>query len=123
MARDCGLSPLALTIAGSMSAVKGRGSSARAWQELHKNIENKRKMLQQKAGVVARSINHILAVGYDSLGTKKKEEFASLAVLPKAAVAPTDMLQNLWDIEVRYNVSASLEGDTPRVLSRFCVSF
>lgn len=55
-------------------------------------------MLRQK-GVAVKSFSHVLDASFDALGRNKQEKFMTLAVLPKAAVEPMEMLMNLWEIE------------------------
>lgn len=100
VARDCGFLPLALAIAGSMHYVKGCGSSAR-WQELHEVLKSKEEMLRQKAEDLD-SIDYVLCSSFEALGKSKQDHFMSMAILPKGVVAPTDMLMNLWEINVSY---------------------
>lgn len=99
VADDCGLLPLALAIAGSMSIVKGQGSDAGAWDQLHKYLENKWNM-QKAKGEVGSSLDRVLDASFDALGGRKQKEFLRMAVLAKGALAPIDMLLNLWGIEV-----------------------
>ena len=82
-----------------MPVVKGCGTLPRAWEQLHLQLNNREEMLRQKAGAV-KSIRHVLEASFDALGRRKQENLMSLAVLPKAAVAPMEMLLNLWDFEV-----------------------
>eukprot|EP00752_Nemacystus_decipiens_P011921 g10571.t1 len=115
VARDCGFTPMALAIAGSMPVVKGQGSSALAWQQLHKNLENKEEMLRQKGGAV-KSISHVLDASFDALGKNKQAHFMSLAVLPKAVVAPLEMLMNLWNLEDKEDCRDAARGLIDRSL-------
>lgn len=59
-------------------------------------------MLWQKVGAVT-SISHVLDASFDALGRNSQEKFMTMAVLPKAAAAPMEMLMNLWELEVSQN--------------------
>lgn len=99
-----------------MPAVKGRGFSAQAWHDLHRDLYNKAKMLLAKGGMKS-SLNHVLDASFDKLGASKQRAFLRMAVLAKGAVAPEDMLMNLWEIEVNVRF-ALLNPDLRRVGSR-----
>lgn len=51
------------------------------------------------------SFNVVLETSFHGSARRNKEEFLKLAVLAAGAVAPTEMLLNLWETEVRYSVS------------------
>lgn len=82
-----------------MPAVKGRGASALAWKQLHRDLENRGDMLLSK-GETNTSIHRVLDASFDFLGTRRQTLFLKMAVLPKGAVAPEGMLQNLWEVQV-----------------------
>lgn len=82
-----------------MPIVKGRGSSIKAWKQLHKNLQNKGDMLLEK-GDTKTSLHRVLDASFDELGTRKQKIFLRMAVLPNGAVAPEEMLQNLWELDV-----------------------
>lgn len=95
---------MVLSIAGSMSIVKGKGQTPGAWEELIKEFENVAKKVDA-SGEDSGSFNVVLETSFHGLAQRKKEEFLKLAVLAAGAVAPTEMLRNLWETEVRYSVS------------------
>ena len=82
-----------------MPEVKGRGSTAQAWKRLHKDFEDRGDLLLEK-GETNTSVHRVLDASFDELGKKKQRLFLRMAVLPKGAVAPEDMLLNLWEVEV-----------------------
>ncbi|CAN0023190.1 unnamed protein product [Ectocarpus fasciculatus] len=94
----CGHLPLVLAIAGSMSAVKGKGLTPGAWEKLAKELENVAKKMRAR-GQQSSSIKVVLETSFDSLAVRKQEEFLKMAVLAAGAVAPIEMLRNLWEIE------------------------
>ncbi|CAN0194893.1 unnamed protein product, partial [Ectocarpus fasciculatus] len=94
----CGHLPLVLAIAGSMPAVKGKGLTPGAWEQLAKELENVAKKMRAR-GQQSSSIKVVLETSFDSLAVRKQEEFLKMAVLAAGAVAPIEMLRNLWEIE------------------------
>ncbi|CBJ26207.1 NB-ARC and TPR repeat-containing protein [Ectocarpus siliculosus] len=105
----CGHLPLVLAIAGSMSAVKGKGLTAVAWEELAKEFENVAKKMRAR-GQQSSSIKVVLETTFDSLATRKQKEFLMMAVLAAGALAPIEMLSNLWEIEDAEGTHAEAEG-------------
>ncbi|CAM9752024.1 unnamed protein product [Ectocarpus sp. 6 AP-2014] len=105
----CGHLPLVLSIAGSMSAVKGKGLTAVAWEELAKELENVAKKMRVR-GQQSLSIKEVLETSFDSLAARKQEEFLKMAVLAVGALAPIEMLRNLWEIEDAEGTHAEAEG-------------
>ncbi|CAM9716370.1 unnamed protein product, partial [Hapterophycus canaliculatus] len=96
VAERCGRLPLALAIAGSMPVVKGKGLSAGAWKELTKRFENVVKMMRSR-GEQSSSLSMVLEASFDALAESKQEEILKTAVLAAGAVAPIEMLLNLWE--------------------------
>lgn len=92
-----------------MPVVKGRGSSVQAWKQLHKDFENRGDMLLAKSGT-NRSLQRVLDASFDALGAKKQDMLLRMAVLPKGSVAPEDMLQNLWEVEVSFGFFAGVQN-------------
>ncbi len=99
----CGCLPLLLAIAGSMSAVKGRGLTAGAWEELITLFE-KRATIMGESGEESTSLKEVLGASFSALAAKKRREFLKMAVLAPGAVAPIEMLRHLWEIEVSCEV-------------------
>lgn len=56
-------------------------------------------MLLEK-GETKTSLHRVLDASFDDLGTSGQKLFLRMAVLPNGAVAPEDMLLNLWEVEV-----------------------
>ena len=102
----CGRLPLLLAIAGSMPVVKGKGLAAGAWKELIKLFENVTTMMWEP-GEESRSLDVVLGASFNALAARKREELLKMAVLAPSAVAPFEMLLNLWDIEVGCHVFSS----------------
>ena len=100
VAERCGHLPLALAIAGSMPVVKGKGLTPVPWEELIKTFENLAKMMRAR-GEQLSSLNTVLEASFDALAERKQEEVLKTAVLAAGAVAPIEMLLNLWEIQVR----------------------
>lgn len=96
----CGRLPLALAIAGSMSAVKGKGLTAAAWEELARLFENKAGKKGRVKGEQSTSLHAVLGASLNALSERKQEEMLKTAVLAAGAVAPIEMLLNLWEIQV-----------------------
>lgn len=89
-----------LAIAGSMSVMKGKGLTAGAWKELIKLFQNVVTMMSE-SGEESKSLDVVLGVSFTDLAARKREEFLKMAVLAPGAIAPIEMLQNLWETEVR----------------------
>lgn len=96
----CGQLPLALAIAGSMSVVKGNGLTAAAWDELARLFENNAGKKGRVKGEQVTSLHMVLGASLDSLSERKQEEMLKIAVLAPGAVAPIEMLLNLWEMQV-----------------------
>eukprot|EP00752_Nemacystus_decipiens_P009200 g8218.t1 len=94
----CGRLPLALAIAGSMPVVKRKGLMAGAWEELIRLFENVAKMMRAR-GDQSSSIDMVLEASFDALSERKQEEILKMAVLAAGAIAPIEMLVNLWEIK------------------------
>ena len=91
----CGRLPLALTIVGSMPVVKGKGLTTGGWKKLIREFESRLGRGEQST-----SLDMVLGASFDALGEKEQEQFLKMAVLAAGAVAPTEMLANLWGIQV-----------------------
>eukprot|EP00752_Nemacystus_decipiens_P012223 g10837.t1 len=94
----CGRLPLVLAIAGSMPVVQGRGLIAGAWGKLIEELENVATKMDA-SDQDSNSLNVVLETSFSALTFKKKEAFKRTAVLAPGAVASTEMLLNLWEIE------------------------
>ncbi|CAM9318329.1 unnamed protein product [Ectocarpus sp. 8 AP-2014] len=105
----CGHLPLVLAIAGSMSAVKGKGLRAGAWEDLINAFENVAKKMRAR-GQQSSSIKVVLETSFDSLAVRKQEDFLKMAVLAAGAIAPIEMLRNLWEIEDAEGTRDEAEG-------------
>ncbi|CAN0249525.1 unnamed protein product, partial [Ectocarpus sp. 13 AM-2016] len=105
----CGHLPLVLAIAGSLSVVKGKGLTAVAWEELANELENVAKKMRAR-GEQSSSIKVVLETSFDTLAVRKQEEFLKMAVLAAGAVAPIEMLCNLWEIEDAEGTRDEAEG-------------
>ncbi|CAM9762259.1 unnamed protein product [Ectocarpus sp. 8 AP-2014] len=105
----CGHLPLVLAIAGSMSVVKGKGLTAVAWEELSFELENVAKKMRARSEQSS-SIKVVLETSFDSLAVRKQEEFLKMAVLAAGALAPIEMLRNLWEIEDAEGTHDEAEG-------------
>lgn len=92
--------PLVLAIAGSMPVVKGKGLTAGAWEELIKEFENSVTKMEA-CGEELNSLNLVLETSFNALSKRRKTNFKKMAVLAAGAVAPIEMLLNLWQTEVR----------------------
>ncbi|CAN0235939.1 unnamed protein product [Ectocarpus sp. 12 AP-2014] len=92
-----------------MSAVKGKGLTAVAWEELANELENVAKKMRAR-GEQSSSIKVVLETSFDSLAVRKQEEFLKMAVLAAGAVAPIEMLRNLWEIEDAEGTRDEAEG-------------
>ena len=89
-----------LAIAGSMTVVKRKGLTAGAWEELIEEFENVAKKMDA-CGEDSHSLGLVLETSFTDLPARKKEEFKKMAVLAAGAVAPIEMLCNLWETQVR----------------------
>lgn len=96
----CGRLPLVLAIAGSLPVVKGNGLTASAWEELIEVLENTAKTMGFSGGQ-SQSLDVVLEASFSSLGARKRKEFLKMAVLASGAIAPIEMLLNLWQTGVR----------------------
>ncbi|CAM9165046.1 unnamed protein product [Ectocarpus sp. 8 AP-2014] len=105
----CGHLPLALAVAGSTSAVKGKGLTAVAWEELAKSFENVAKKMRAR-GQHSSSIKVVLETSFDFLAVQKQAEFLRMSVLAAGALAPIEMLRNLWEIEDAEGTRDEAEG-------------
>lgn len=89
-----------LAIAGSMPAVKGKGLTAGAWEELITEFGSSVAKVEA-CGEELNSLNLVLDTSFNALSTRKKANFKKMAVLAAGATAPIEMLLNLWQTEVR----------------------
>lgn len=103
VAEDTGFLPLALAIVGSTDTVKDDPMCTVVWLKLHEKLRNKARMLRLK-GQRQGSLHSVLDVSYDELGQEQQRNFIKLAVLAHDAIAPLEMLRNLWDKEVGHGV-------------------
>lgn len=94
-----------------MPVVEGRGLTAGAWEELIKRFENAATMMWE-SGEESTSLDEVLGASFGALAAKKKREFLKMAVLAPGAVAPIEMLRNLWETEVRGASSFTRDGLT-----------
>lgn len=88
-----------------MSAVKGKGLTTAAWEELARLFESNAAKKGRVRGEQSTSLHVVLGASLDALSERKQEEMLKLAVLALGAVAPMEMLLNLWEIPVRCVVS------------------
>ncbi|CAN0202560.1 unnamed protein product, partial [Pylaiella littoralis] len=94
----CGRLPLVLAIAGSIPVVKGKGLTADAWKQLTKDLENVAKEMRLSEEQ-STSLSVVLETSFVALATRRQEELLKTAVLAAGAVAPIEMLRNLWQTE------------------------
>ncbi|CAN0202881.1 unnamed protein product, partial [Pylaiella littoralis] len=94
----CGRLPLVLAIAGSMPVVKGKGLTADAWRQLTKDLENVAKKMRISEEQ-STSLSVVLETSFVALAHERQEELLKMAVLAAGAVAPIEMLRNLWQTE------------------------
>ena len=90
---------MGLAIAGSMPVVKEKGLTASAWEQLSVLLENGPEMMRA-TGDQFMSLNMVVFDSFNALSARKQEELLRMAVLAPGAVAPIDMLHNLWETEV-----------------------
>lgn len=95
----CGRLPLVLAIAGSMPAVKGKGLTVSAWEKLIRLFEDVVEKMRAR-GEQPTSLKLVLETSFDSLSQRKQDLFLKMAVLAAGVVAPTEMLLNLWEMQV-----------------------
>eukprot|EP00903_Cladosiphon_okamuranus_P011715 g11018.t1 len=76
--------------------VKGKGLIAGAWEELHTLFENVATKMWE-CGEQSNKLGLVLERSFTSLSARKKDEFLKTAVLAAGAVAPIEMLLNLWE--------------------------
>lgn len=81
--------------------VKGKGLTAAAWEELTRFFEDNAGRKGRVKGEQSTSLHVVLGASLDALSERKQEEMLRLAVLALGAVAPIEMLLNLWEIPVR----------------------
>ncbi|CAN0573228.1 unnamed protein product, partial [Ectocarpus sp. 12 AP-2014] len=105
----CGRLPLVLAIAGSLPVVKGNGLTAGAWGKLIDELENV--VTKMEASLEdSNSLNVVLETSFNALTFRKKQAFKKTAVLAPGAVASTEMLLNLWEIEDTGGTREEAEG-------------
>ncbi|CBN74851.1 NB-ARC and TPR repeat-containig protein [Ectocarpus siliculosus] len=105
----CGRLPLVLAIAGSMPVVKGKGLKDGAWEELIEEFENVTTIMWEP-GEESRNLDMVLGASFNALAARKREEFLRMAVLAPGAVAPFEMLRNLWEIQDVEGTKEEAEG-------------
>ncbi|CAM9531944.1 unnamed protein product [Ectocarpus sp. 6 AP-2014] len=105
----CGRLPLVLAIAGSMPVVKGKGLTAGAWEKLIEDLENVATRMEA-SDEDSVSLNVVLETSFSALTFRKKKAFKKTAVLAPGAVASTEMLLNLWEIEDTGGTQEEAEG-------------
>lgn len=98
---------MALSIAGSMPIVKGKGFTARAWKQLVKTFTNVTTKMEAR-GEELDSLNMVLETSFNALATRKKDSLRRMAVLAAGAAAPVEMLLNLWEIQVTDNIEIGI---------------
>lgn len=89
-----------LAIAGSMAAVKGKGLTAGAWEELIAEFESSAAKMEA-CGEQLNSVNLVMETSFNALSNRRKTNFKKMAVLAAGATAPIEMLLSLWETEVR----------------------
>ncbi|CAN0313798.1 unnamed protein product, partial [Hapterophycus canaliculatus] len=105
----CGRLPLVLAIAGSMPVVKGKGLTAGACEKLIEELEDA--AMKMEASVEGSdSLTVVLETSFNALTLAKKRAFKKMAVLAPGAVASTEMLLNLWEIEDTGGTQEEAEG-------------
>lgn len=112
--------PLVLAIAGSMHVVKGKGLTAGAWNELIKTFENVAKMMRAR-GEQGSSLDTVLETRFDALAERKKEEVLKTAALAPGAVAPIELLRNVWEIQVCCGFPPTRWLDACKSLANHCL--
>lgn len=95
--------PLALAIAGSMPVVKGKGLTPGAWIKLKKEFEVVAEKMRVR-GEQSMSIKLVFETSLDALPRRRQNLFMKMAVLAAGAVAPIEMLLNLWEMQVGCSV-------------------
>eukprot|EP00903_Cladosiphon_okamuranus_P006980 g6793.t1 len=105
----CGRLPLVLAIAGSMPVVKGKGLIAASWDELIRFLETVAKTMRAR-GDQPSSVNMVLEASFGALAETKQKEVLKMAVLAAGAVAPIEMLLNLWGTKDMEGTREEAEG-------------
>ncbi|CAM9232131.1 unnamed protein product [Scytosiphon promiscuus] len=105
----CGRLPLVLAIAGSMPVVEGRGLMAGAWGTLMEELENVATKMDASDND-SNSLSVVLETSFSALTIREKKALKKTAVLAPGAVASTEMLLNLWEIEDTGDTRKDAEG-------------
>eukprot|EP00752_Nemacystus_decipiens_P011092 g9854.t3 len=105
----CGRLPLVLAIAGSMPVVKGKGLTAGAWAKLIEDLDDVAEKMRSR-GEQSTSIKLVLETSLDALSRRRQKEFLQMAVLAAGAVAPVEMLRNIWEIEDTEGTQEAADG-------------
>eukprot|EP00903_Cladosiphon_okamuranus_P018131 g16686.t1 len=105
----CGRLPLVLAIAGSMPAVKGKALTAGAWAKLIDDFDDVAERMRTQ-GEQSTSIKLVLETSLDALSRRTQRQFLKMAVLAAGAVAPVEMLRNLWEIEDAEGTQEQADG-------------
>ena len=91
MAHDCGLLPLALSMAGALA--KERPLDPSSWRAVHEKLHEKRtKFRQMENGKLFSTIDTSLC----ELPLAQRQQLQLMAVMASGALATTEMLANLW---------------------------
>lgn len=69
------------------------------WKQLHEDLQHKEDLLLAD-DATNKTLCRVLDASFGKLGARQKTVFLKMAVIPKGAVAPEDMLLNLWEFEV-----------------------
>lgn len=91
VARECGMLPLALGIAGA--SVKDRPLDAVSWRNKHLELKEKHvKFREMDNGVLFTTID----VSFNNLSKTSQEQFQQLGVMASGVAASPAMLADLW---------------------------
>lgn len=92
VARDCGMLPLVLSIAGALA--KDKPLDPTSWRRLHEKLQDKReKFRDMEHGKLFATID----ASSSSLPLSQKKQLQLMAVLPSGISANSEELSNLWD--------------------------
>ncbi|CAM9263687.1 unnamed protein product [Choristocarpus tenellus] len=99
VACDCGMNPLALSMAGTL--VKDQPLLSTSWQRVHIELQNVYTKLRGKK--VPHELTYIFSVldlNYSNLPEAQRLQLHFMAIMAKGIPATSEMLASLWDTDV-----------------------
>lgn len=118
VARDCGMLPLALGMAGTLA--KDQPMDPASWQTVHEKLQEKHTKYQEMENG---KLFSVIDTSLFDLPFTQQEQLRLMAVMASGVVATSEMLANLWKqvcVDRRRLVVARFASQSPVMLHRCC---